>query len=330
MTAALELQAVEQSWPMDKAFRTSRGERRAAHVVLVTLTDSQHIGRGESVPSARYGESTASVLAQLQSLDLTNCADFNGQKLQDLLPAGSARNALDCALWDLEAKSSNKRVWEIANVPVVDSIETSFTVSLDTPDEMAVVAKAHPDTALLKLKLGGDELDVERVQAVRNKVTSMRLIVDANESWTPSHYRVAAPALQRLGVELIEQPFPADADEILEHLDHPVPVCADESCRTTPDLTRLTKRYEVVNIKLDKTGGLTEALLLNKRARQSKFKVFLGCMACTSLGIAPARLLAQAGDYVDLDGPLLLAGDRHHGLLYQHGTIGLPSPLLWG
>ncbi len=330
MTAALELQAVEQSWPMDKVFRTSRGERTAARVVLVTLTNGRHTGRGEGVPCARYGESIASVLAQLQSLDLTNCADFNRHKLQDLLPAGSARNALDCALWDLEAKSSNKRVWEIANVPVVDSIETSFTVSLDTPNDMAAVAKAHPDATLLKLKLGGDALDVERVQAVRNEVNSTRLIVDANESWTPSHYRIAAPALQRLGVELIEQPFPADADEILEHLEHPVPICADESCHTTSDLSRLTKRYEVVNIKLDKTGGLTEALLLSERARQSQFKIFLGCMAGTSLGIAPARLLAQVGDYVDLDGPLLLAGDRHHGLLYQHGTIGLPSALLWG
>ena len=221
-------------------------------------------------------------------------------------------------------------MWELADVPVVDSIETSVTVSLDTPDEMAAAAKAHSDAPLLKLKLGGDELDVKRVQAVRNEVTSTRLIVDANESWTPSHYRIAAPALQRLGVELIEQPFPANADEILEHLDHPVPICADESCHTTSDLSRLTKRYEVVNIKLDKTGGLTEALLLSERARQSKFKVFLGCMVGTSLGIAPARLLAQAGDYVDLDGPLLLAGDRHHGLLYEHGTIGLPSPLLWG
>jgi L-alanine-DL-glutamate epimerase-like enolase superfamily enzyme len=330
MLPSLKLEAAEQSWPMDKPFRTARGARDAAHVIVVRLIDDQHTGWGESVPAARYGESIASVLAQLQQPDLANVPNFNREKLQELLPAGSARNALDCALWDWEAKSSNKRVWELANLPIVSSIETSFTISLDTPDEMAAVTRAHSDAPLLKLKLGGDELDLKRVQAVRTAAPAARLIVDANESWTPPHYRALAPALQHLGVELIEQPFPADADEILEHLDHPVPVCADESCRTTADLPRLTNRYEAVNIKLDKTGGLTEALLLNQCARQQGFKIFLGCMAGTSLGIAPARLLARAGDYVDLDGPLLLAGDRHHGLLYQHGMIGLPSPLLWG
>ena len=330
MSHSFKLEAVTQSWPMDKPFRTSRRTRDTAEVIVVTLSDGRHIGRGEGVPCARYGESVSSVLAQLQELDLANGAGFNREKLQELLPAGSARNALDCALWDWEAKASHKRVWEIANLPIVSNIETSFTISLGEPNEMAAVAMAHPDAPLLKLKLGGDELDLERVEAVRTAAPAARLIVDANESWTPSHYKTAAPALQPLGVELIEQPFPADADEVLEHLDHSVPICADESCHTTSDLPRLTKRYEVVNIKLDKTGGLTEALLLSERARQHHFKIFLGCMAGTSLGIAPARLLARTGDYVDLDGPLLLAGDRLHGLLYQHGTIGLPSPFLWG
>ena len=281
------------------------------------------------MPSARYGENSDSVLTQLRQLDLTDGA-LDHKKLQELLPAGSARNALDCALWDLEAKSSNKRVWEMANLPVVDSIVTTFTISLGAPEEMATAARTHSDALLLKLKLGGDELDLERVKAVRNELPATRLIVDANESWTPAHYRIVAPALHPLGVELIEQPFPADTDEILEHLDHPVPVCADESCHTSADLSKLTKRYEVVNIKLDKTGGLTEALRLSEHARQSQFKIFIGCMTCTSLGIAPARLLAQAGDYVDLDGPLLLAGDRHHGLSYESGRVGLPSPSLWG
>lgn len=328
MSHSFKLEAVTQSWPMDKPFRTSRGARDTANVILVTFTDGEYIGRGESVPSARYGESIDSVLSQLQQVDLA--AGFNRGKLQEQLPAGSARNALDCALWDWEAKSSQKRAWEIAHLPVVNSIETSFTISLDAPNEMATVAKNHADAPVLKLKLGGDQLDLERVEAVRNAASAARLIVDANESWTPPHYKTAAPALQTLGVELIEQPFPADADEVLEHLDHPIPICADESCHTTSDLPRLTKRYEVVNIKLDKAGGLTEALLLNERARQQGFKIFLGCMAGTSLGIAPARVLARTGDYVDLDGPLLLAGDRHHGLLYKNGAIGLPSPLLWG
>jgi L-Ala-D/L-Glu epimerase len=184
--------------------------------------------------------------------------------------------------------------------------------------------------SILKLKLGGDSLDLLRVEAVREAAPATRLFIDANESWSPSHYQEIVPSLHELGVELIEQPFPADADEVLETLDHPVPVCADESCHTTADLPHVTNRYEVLNVKLDKTGGLTEALLLTRRARKSGFKLLIGCMVCTSLAIAPARLLASAADYVDLDGPLLLARDRQHGLLYQNGRIGLPSRQLWG
>ena len=184
--------------------------------------------------------------------------------------------------------------------------------------------------SILKLKLGGDDVDLARVESVREAAPAARLLIDANESWSPAHYRKIAPALKGLGVELIEQPFPADADEVLEKLDHPVPVCADESCHTSADLPRLTNRYEVLNVKLDKTGGVTEALVLTKRAREAGFKLLIGCMVCTSLGIAPARLLASTADYVDLDGPLLLAGDRHHGLSYQNGKIGIPSRELWG
>jgi L-Ala-D/L-Glu epimerase len=330
MSRSFKLEAVMQSWPMDKPFRTSRGARDTAEVIVVKVSDGQHAGRGESVPTRRYGQTIRSVLAQLQQLDLTNIPGFNREKVQELLPPGAARNALDCAMWDWEAKASHKRVWEIANLHVITSIETSITISLDEPNEMGAAAKAHAAAPLLKLKLGGDKLDLERVEAVRTAAPAARLIVDANESWTPRHYCNLVPALQRLGVELIEQPFPADADEVLEDLDHPVPVCADESCHTTSDLPRLTKRYEVINIKLDKTGGLTEALRLSEGAREQNFKIFFGCMTGTSLGIAPARVLARTGDYVDLDGPLLLAGDRHHALSYQDGTIGLPSRLLWG
>jgi L-Ala-D/L-Glu epimerase len=209
-------------------------------------------------------------------------------------------------------------------------VETSFTISLDTPDKMAAAAKAAANSSLLKLKLGGDDLDRARIEAVREAAPTARLLIDANESWSPTHYRKIAPALRELGVELVEQPFPAHVDEVLETLDHPVPVCADESCHTSADLSRLRNRYEMVNVKLDKTGGLTEALLLTERARESGFKLLIGCMACTSLGIAPARLLPSATDYVDLDGPLLLARDRDHGLGYENGRISLPSRQLWG
>jgi len=195
---------------------------------------------------------------------------------------------------------------------------------------MAEVAKVHATAPILKLKLGGDDLDLARVKAVCGAAPAARLLIDANESWTSDHYCKVAPSLRQFGVELIEQPFPADADAVLETFDHPIPVCADESCHTTADLPHLKNRYEMLNVKLDKTGGLTEALFLSERAREAGFKLLIGCMVCTSLGIAPARLLASAADYVDLDGPLLLAGDRHHPVPYDNGRIGVPARELWG
>jgi L-alanine-DL-glutamate epimerase-like enolase superfamily enzyme len=325
---SLVLDAQEQSWPLDKPFRIARGTRTEARVVVVTVTDGHYTGRGEATPSARYGQSAASVLAQIESIKSEKSLDR--QQIQKLLPAGAARNALDCALWDLEAKISGKRAWELANMPIVPEVETSFTISLDAPAAMAEAARANADAPMLKLKLSGDNLDLSRVESVREAAPAARLLIDANESWSPSHYRNIVPALNELGVELIEQPFPSDADEVLETLDHPVPVCADESCHTSADLPHLTNRYEALNVKLDKTGGLTEALLLSERAREDGFKLLIGCMVCTSLGIAPARLLTSTADYVDLDGPLLLAGDRHHGLSYHGGKIGIPSRELWG
>lgn len=322
-----ELSVNEQSWPLDKPFRTARGPSTEARVVVVTASNGDYTGRGEAVPISRYGQSPASVVAQLKEI-FPKCVDR--QQVQELLPAGAARNALDCALWDLEAKISGKRVWELANIDIVDAVETAFTISLDTPEKMATAAQASNDAPLLKLKLGGDSFDLLRVQAVKAAAPAARLMIDANESWSPSHYREIVPALRELGIELIEQPFPANADDILETLDHPVPVCADESCHTSADLPRLVNRYDAINVKLDKTGGLTEALLLKERARESGLKILIGCMVCTSLGIAPARLLVGATDHADLDGPLLLAGDRHHQLLYQTGKIALPSRELWG
>jgi len=325
---SLVLDAQEQSWPLDKPFRIARGTRTEARVVVVTVTNGHCTGWGEATPIARYGQSAASVLTQIESIKSKKSLDR--QQIQELLPAGAARNALDCALWDLEAKISGKRAWELANMPIVPEVETSFTISLDAPAAMAEAARANANAPILKLKLSGDNLDLSRVEAVREAAPVARLLIDANESWSPSHYREIVPALKGLGVELIEQPFPSEADEVLETLDHPVPVCADESCHTSADLPRLTNRYEALNVKLDKTGGLTEALRLSERAREDGFKLLIGCMVCTSLGIAPARLLASTADYVDLDGPLLLAGDRHHGLSYQNGKIEIPSRELWG
>ena len=324
----LIIEAQEEVWPLKEVFRISRGSRTEAQVVVVTVSDREHIGHGECVPIARYNQSSELVLAQIESIK--SVGDLNRDKLQQLLPAGAARNALDCALWDLEAKIAGKRAWELANIAMVPEVETSFTISLDAPDKMAATTKATANCPLLKLKLRGDDLDLARIEAVRNAAPAARLLIDANESWSPEHYRKIVPTLKELGVELIEQPFPAEADEVLESLDHPIPMCADESCHTTADLPRVKNRYEIVNVKLDKTGGLTEALRLCESARQSGFKLLIGCMVCTSLGIAPAHLLASAANYVDLDGPLLLASDREHPVPYHNRKIGIPPRELWG
>lgn len=324
----LIIEAQEEIWSLREVFRISRASSTEARVVVVTVNDGKNTGRGEGVPISRYNQSVDSVLAQIESIK--SVPDLDRDKLQHLLPPGAARNALDCALWDLEAKRSGKRAWEQANIPIIPEVETSFTISLDAPEKMAAAAKAAANSPLLKLKLGGDDLDLARIEAVHEAAPTARLLIDANESWSPEHYRKIVPALKELGVELIEQPFPADADEVLETLDHPVPVCADESCHTSADLPRLRSRYELINVKLDKTGGLTEALRLTERARESGFKLLIGCMVCTSLGIAPARLLAGAADWIDLDGALLLARDRDHGLAYENGRLGLPSRQLWG
>jgi L-Ala-D/L-Glu epimerase / N-acetyl-D-glutamate racemase len=324
----LKIEAKEEIFPLNHPFRISRGSRTEACVVTVSISDGQYTGRGEGVPIARYNQSVGSVLAQINSM--ASVSDLDRDRLQQLLPPGAARNAVDCALWDLEAKRFGKRAWELANIPIADQVETSFTISLDTPARMADAAVAAIVLPILKLKLGGDDSDLARVEAVRAAAPKSRLLIDANESWSPRHYRNTVSALKELGVELIEQPFPADADDVLETLEHPIPVCADESCHTTIDLPRLKNRYEAINIKLDKTGGLTEALQLYQRVRDNNFKILIGCMVCTSLSIAPARLLASHADWVDLDGPILLARDRDNGLPYRSGRIGMPAHELWG
>src|SRR4051794_15383944 len=329
-SARLEFQVNEEVWPLEKPFRISRGSRTEARVIVVTVRDGDHVGCGEAVPSKRYRQDGASGTAQLEHVFPAIRGGVNRQQLQALLPPGAARNALDCALWDLEAKQSMKRVWDLARVPVLEFVETAFTISLNPPEMMASDAQQRAHSPILKLKLGGDANDVARVEAVRQRAPSTRLLIDANEAWTPEHYRAVVPELVRLGVDLIEQPFPAENDAILEQLEHPIPVCADESCHTTADLPRLRNLYQAVNVKLDKTGGLTEALRLTDAARQQGFKILFGCMVCTSLGIAPARVLVRQTDYVDLDGPLLLSKDRENGLTYDNGKLGLPSAELWG
>jgi L-alanine-DL-glutamate epimerase-like enolase superfamily enzyme len=324
----LKIEAKEEFWPLKHPFRISRGSRTEAHVIVVSVTEGKCTGRGEGVPIARYNQSAATVLAQIESIRTVR--DLNRDNLQQLVPPGAARNALDCALWDLEAKRSGKRVWELASIRTVDQVETSFTISLDTPERMANAATAAIQLPILKLKLGGDDADRARVEAVHAAVPKARLLIDANESWSTEHYWKTVPALAELGVELIEQPFSVGDDEVLGTLDHPIPVCADESCHTTADLPRLKSRYEVINVKLDKSGGLTEGLQLYQRARGNNFKILIGCMVCTSLSIAPARLLASNANWVDLDGPLLLARDRDRGLLYQNGRIGMPASDVWG
>ena len=315
---------------MDRPFRISRGSRTEARVILVAVTDGNHVGRGEAAPSKRYNTTGESVTAQLREIFPKIAAVPDRKAVNELVPPGAARNALDCALWDLEAKRSGKRAWEMANISVASEVSTAFTISLDTPEAMAENVRSHQDAPILKLKLTGDDLDLPRVEAVRREAPNAQLLIDANEAWSAAHYEKIVPALARLGVVLIEQPFPADQDAVLEELQHPIPVCADESCHTTGDLARLKKRYEAINVKLDKTGGLTEALRLTETARAEGFKILFGCMVCTSLAIAPARILAQTTDYVDLDGPLLLGKDRTEGLHYDHGKVGLPSPKLWG
>lgn len=318
-----------ESWPIRGTFRISRGSKTAADVVVVTLERNGHKGRGECVPYARYGETVEDVVDQIDSLrqDLNN--DMDRDALQDALPTGAARNAVDCALWDLEAKTSGRGVAELAGLAVPRPVTTAYTLSVRTPGGMSDEARSHRSVPLLKLKLAG-EGDMERVEAVRRGAPEAGLVVDANEGWSIEQYVSYAPRLHRLGVSMIEQPFPADADDVLLDLHRPVPVCADESCHDRSSLDSLIGRYDMVNIKLDKTGGLTEALKLRERAREQGFQIMIGCMLATSLAMAPALFLCDGAAVVDLDGPLLLERDRPEGLRIENTTIYPPQPELWG
>ena len=322
----LEIKVV--SSPLKAAFTISRGAKTSAETVLVSLSDGPARGRGESVPYARYGETVEGVMASIEAIRPEIESGIGRDELARLLPAGAARCAVDCAMWDLEAKLAGKPVWQLAGLPEPGPIETAVTVSLDTPEAMAAAAKKTPGR-LLKLKLGGPD-DLARIEAVHAARPEARLIVDANEGLAADQLPAIANAAAQLGVVMIEQPFPAGEDGGLMRRPGPVAICADESAHTSAELQDLARRYDAVNVKLDKTGGLTEALAMVRAARECGLGVMVGCMVAGSISMAPAVLLAGLADAADVDGPLWLKEDVPHGLTFAGGTVSPPEPDLWG
>lgn len=317
-----------ETWPLATAFNISRGAKTEARVVIATLQDGDAIGRGECVPYARYGETLEGVAETINALAPAIENGLNRGDLQLTLPPGAARNAVDCAFWDLEAKRSGKRVADLVGVTST-ALTTAYSLSLDSPENMTLAASSAAARPLLKVKLGGDG-DEDRIAAVRAAAPEAKLIIDANEGWTPENLKTNVEAMARHRVSLIEQPLPAGNDEILRSYDSPVPLCADESCHGIASLAPLVGRYDAVNIKLDKTGGLTEAMATARAARDIGFDIMVGCMVGTSLGMAPAMLVAQPQDVVDLDGPLLLREDRQPGITFQGSTMLPFSAAVWG
>ena len=324
-----QLTVREERWPIAGAFVIARGAKTEARVVVAEIADGPHRGRGESTPYPRYGESVEGCLAEVEQVRAAIEAGADRRELQRLLPPGAARNALDCALWDLEARTAGVRAWTLAGIARLDPVQTCFTLSLAPAGEMAEAARAAAHRPMLKLKIGGAD-DLDRVEAVRAAAPAARLVVDANEALDFDTLRRLAAEFARLGVVLIEQPLPADADGQLEGYASPVPLCADESLHTRAELDACARCYACVNIKLDKAGGLTEALALRAAARARGLEVMAGCMVATSLAMAPALLVAQGAAVVDLDGPLLLARDRTPGLAITGSTIAPPEAALWG
>lgn len=308
-----------------QAFTISRGSRTEAQVLTVTITRGGVTGRGECVPYARYGETLDTVTAEIAGLP----DDIGRMALAKALPPGAARNAVDCALWDLEAKTTGQPVHVLAGLPAPGPVTTAYTLSLDTPENMRAAAATHAARPLLKIKLGTPD-DMPRLEAVRAGAPKARIIVDANEGWSAALYTELAPHLLRLGVEMVEQPLPAGEDDLLSEIERPLPVCADESCHDRASLPGLKGKYDMANIKLDKTGGLTEALALKALAEAQGYRVMVGCMVGSSLAMAPAVLVAQGAEIVDLDGPLLLAEDRDPPLSFEGSVIAPPVPALWG
>lgn len=318
-----------ERWPLAQAFVISRGAKTEAEVVVAEIADGPHVGRGEAVPYARYGETVAGVVADIHALAGEVARGLTLGCLQARLPAGAARNALDCALWDLAAKRSGRRAWELAGRTRLDPVKTSFTISLGPAEQMAEAARANARRPMLKLKIGSAD-DLAAVAAVRAAAPRTRLIVDANEGLRPGDLAAVTAELARLEVKLLEQPLPAAEDAALEGFESPVPLCADESLHTRAELDICARRYAAVNVKLDKAGGLTEALALVAAARARGLGLMVGSMVATSLAIAPALILAQGAEVADLDGPLLLARDREPGLSILGSLIEPPPASLWG
>lgn len=318
-----------EAWPLQGTFRISRGAKTEARTVVVEIAEGDHVGRGESVPYPRYDETPEGVVAEIESRRAAIESGLTRDDLLTALHAGAARNAIDCALWDLEAKQAGRRVWELAGLAEPAPCASAMTLSLDTPENMGRAAAAHAALPLLKLKVTG-EGDLERIRAVHENAPQARLIVDANEGWRPENVERMIAACAGARVELIEQPLPAAEDGALRGIDSPVPLCADESCVGIAGLNRLRGLYDFVNVKLDKAGGLTGALALTRDARSAGFGVMVGCMVGTSLAMAPAMLAAQLAEIVDLDGPLILAKDREHAIRYKDSLMHPPDASLWG
>jgi L-Ala-D/L-Glu epimerase len=324
-----KLQARIEQWPIAGAFIISRGAKTEAVTVVAEVSRGGHTGRGECVPYARYGETPDATLAAVLSMMEPVERGLDRQALQAAMPAGAARNALDCALLDLEAKAKGRRVWELFGRSAPRARTTAYTISLGTPDAMAAATAKAAHRPLLKIKLGGTG-DADRIAAVRRSAPESELIVDANEAWTSANLEQNLAECAELGVTLVEQPLPAGQDEALARIRRPLAVCADESVHDRASLAGLRERYDAVNIKLDKAGGLTEALAMADAAQALGFEIMIGCMVATSLAMAPAMMLAQQARFVDLDGPLLLARDRDDGLRYDGSTVYPPDAALWG
>ncbi len=325
----MKLSAHIERWPIAGGFAISRGVKTEAVVIVAGVSRLGHAGRGECVPYARYGETPEATLAAILAMQTAFDEGIDRNALQTEMPPGAARNALDCALWDLEAKASGQRIWDLLGLDAPRALDTAYTISLGTPQVMAEAAARAAHRPLLKIKLGGDG-DEARIAAVRRAAPNAELIVDANEAWTEGNLERHLAACAASGVTLVEQPLPAGRDQALERVVRPVAVCADESVHDRASLNGLRDRYDAINIKLDKTGGLTEAVAMADAAQVLGFDVMVGCMVATSLAMAPAMMIAQGARVVDLDGPLLLAKDREHGLRYDGSTVYPPGRKLWG
>ncbi len=325
----LTLAIAAERWPIAGSFTISRGAVTEVAVVVVTLADGRLRGRGECRPYPRYSENVDSVMTQIEAMRPRLTAGLTRADLQQAMPPGAARNALDCAFWDLEAKRAGRRVHELLGLPAPQPVVTAFTISLGSADDMAKATAKAAGRALLKIKLGAAG-DPERIAAVRAAAPRATLIVDANEGWGEDVLADNLAACAAAGVVLVEQPLPEGRDDALATIQRPIPVCADESAHDRASLSGLVGRYDAVNVKLDNAGGLTEALVMAAEAERLGFALMAGSMVATSLSVAPAMLVAQKARFVDLDGPLLLSADRPDGLVYSGSLVHPPTPALWG